>query len=503
MICRYISSNLSRCCLLSLVCSIHIPYAGALKVPDSVTANTSAANGTDTVAAAAAPVQGAGRPYVLPLRRESIPVKRKGQVVSFKTSYSGIIHVGSPKPQEFRVVFDTGSGHVILPAKECKSDSCLVHRRYSMKKSRTARAINMDGSIVLRGEICDQATVGFGTGQVTGEFVQERVCLGPPPSKSKRRDATASTGQHQAPCNEMHLIVATEMSSQPFRSFDFDGVIGMGLSGLALTANFSFFHMAQESSHADLSQFGVFLTEGEDGEDSSEIAIGGYNLDRVIGDLSWAPVTHPELGHWLVAIDAIRINGEPLEACKKGCRGMIDTGTSHWAVPSPHDESIAELLTVAAGELLDCRLAAAPEVEIEIAGFTLTLHPRNYMRRLPLRDGVTVGSKRGIVLQNLTNTNPEDTAGSTTANASSSPVAADANPVRRCKPKVMGVTLPAPLGPDLFIFGEPLLHRYYTVFDSRSPRVGFGLAAHEMNTEGPERGRKGLGVLPEDVEFLL
>merc|ERR1719215_1439981 len=130
-----------------------------------------------------------------------------------------------------------------------------------MKKSRTASAINMDGSRVSRGEVCDQVTIGYGTGEVTGEFVRDRVCLGPPPVKS--RGATkAAAEQKQVPCNTMHMIAAVEMSDQPFRSFDFDGIIGMGLSSLALTANFSFFQLTQESNQTDVSQFGVFLNEG-------------------------------------------------------------------------------------------------------------------------------------------------------------------------------------------------------------------------------------------------
>merc|ERR1719375_468966 len=368
--------------------------AAGLKVPSSESggANDTARAVREEVAAAGTEAHAAGRPFVLPLRRESVPVKRRGQIVSFKTSYSGIMHVGSPKPQEFRVVFDTGSGHVILPAKECQSESCLEHRRYCMKKSRFATAINMDGSRVSPGEECDQVTVGFGTGEVTGEFVRERVCLGPAPRKAKGA-AKQAVEQQQIPCNEMHMIAAVEMSSQPFRSFDFDGIIGMGLSGLALTSNFSFFQLAHESNQTDLSQFGVFLNEGEDGEDS-EIAIGGYNLERVTEPLRWAPVAHANEGHWQVAISAIRINGKPLEACKDGCMGIVDTGTSHWGVPSPLDDIVTDLLTTPADELLDCRLAHAPIVEIEISGFNITLHPRNYMRRLPLRDGITVGSKK-------------------------------------------------------------------------------------------------------------
>jgi len=101
--------------------------------------------------AVAAPLQATpeeGNPYLVPLRRESVPVRRHGKIASFKTSYSGVISVGSPKRQEFRVVFDTGSGHVVLPALECGSESCLLHRRYNMAASSSAVLVNVDGSPV-------------------------------------------------------------------------------------------------------------------------------------------------------------------------------------------------------------------------------------------------------------------------------------------------------------------------------------------------------------------
>lgn len=66
----------------------------------------------------------AQEPLLVPLRRESVPVKRFGKIVSFKTSYSGIVKMGTP-PTEYRVVFDTGSGHLILPDARCQTDACL------------------------------------------------------------------------------------------------------------------------------------------------------------------------------------------------------------------------------------------------------------------------------------------------------------------------------------------------------------------------------------------
>ena len=72
-----------------------------------------------------------------------------------------------------------------------------------------------------------------------------------------------------------------------------------------------------------------------------------------------------------------------LEACKDGsCRGVLDTGTSHLGVPAPFDkdrrpkpeacdaklchQDLERRLKQDAGDLLDCRNAQAPQLDIEL-----------------------------------------------------------------------------------------------------------------------------------------
>jgi len=473
-------------------------------------------------------------PYLVPLRRESVPVRRHGKIASFKTSYSGVISVGSPKRQEFRVVFDTGSGHVVLPALECQSETCLLHQRYNMAASKSAVLVNIDGSPVAPGDYADQATIGFGTGEITGEFIKDRICLGPAESSGTE----VATGNADGPCMDVALIIAIEMSAQPFKSFAFDGILGLGLSSLALSPSFSFFDVLSKGNGAGRGSphFGVYLTEADEDGEESEVAIGGYNAKRLMEPLMWSPVAKKDLGYWQVKIIAVRINGQELDVCKDGtCHGVVDTGSSHLGVPAPHDKEFADLLTQDAGDTLDCRLIDAPTIEIEMPGVNITIYPETYMRRLPLREGVQVGSAKGVsmtakeanggggesdrmsVLSVNVTTAP---AGSGSGNGqteaaqasqvtdASEPLPQEAAVVvkRHCRPKMMPVNMPAPLGPKLFILGEPVLHRYYTVYDWANPRIGFGLAASRRNLEGPLALRPGAdrrGALPDGVDTIL
>lgn len=440
-----------------------------------------------------------GQPMMITLRRESVPVKRQGKVVSFKTSYSGVIGVGGPIPQPFRVVFDTGSGHVVVPAATCESDACLVHQRFNMTASQTAVPINADGTPVPDGELCDQVDIGFGTGQITGEFVRDKVCLGfssdPVDGNTTQPDPSGQT------CLEMNVVMAVKMSTQPFKSFNFDGIMGLGLSSLALSDEFSFFDLVAKSGKVRSAHFGVFLTEGDVDGEESEIAIGGYNENRLMHPLAWSPVAMADFGYWQVRILAVRVDGKELDVCKDGtCRGVVDTGTSHLGIPAPHDREVAGLLTVDAGDLLDCRLAQTPVMEIELESINITLSAENYMRRLPLREGVNVGSATGVVL-------PANDSHATASVTSEPTPLLDENQTvvtRHCRPRLMPVNLPEPVGPKLFILGEPVLHRYYTVYDWKGLQVGFSLANNARNNALPgSQIADDRGALPSEVERLL
>jgi len=539
----------------------------------------------------------AGKPHVIVLRRETVPIYRRGKIVFFKTSYSGVLSVGLP-PQDFRVVFDTGSGHVVLPATECYSEACTVpgRRRYNQTDSHSSIPINSDGSFVHEGELSEQVTIGFGTGEITGEFARDTVCFGATRTADEKEkgEAMATADKAHAEnveiesqkgalqsaevdyspiCVEMNLIVAVDMSTQPFKTFQFDGILGLSLPGLAMNRNFSAFDMLVRSGLAAQPQFGVFLTEGEEGEDS-EVAFGGVDPRRVLEPLTWSKVPMSDLGYWQVRIKAVRIDGEELDVCRDGtCRGVVDTGTSHLGIPAPFDKDFEKRLQTDAGDLLDCRHAKAPMIEIELfEEKVLTLYPFNYMRRLPLREGVTVGSAQGVVLEPTkeaetakSTATPPDAAEAATqlnaavanpdasiaANVTDAPLQAPASgdeassakakepleaeakrseqgphtqrqespaaasiqasplpeteqPIKRhCSPRLMAVRLPEPLGPKLFILGEPLLHRYYTVYDWENQQVGFALANNRWNRMDPKEIAEAKGILPSEVDMLL
>jgi len=288
------------------------------------------------------------------------------------------------------------------------------------------------------------------------------------------------------------------MSTQPFASFGFDGILGLGLESLALDPDFSFFNRFASKPHVSAAQFGFFLTDGDSGEES-EIVFGGFDKTRIRHELQWNSVARQEQGYWQIRIIAVRVDGEEMDVCKDGtCYGVVDTGTSHIGFPFPHDQVVAQKLSQDAGDLLDCRMAAAPTLVLELESFNLTLEPRDYMRRLPLRDGLDMGSATVLASPSR----PSDASANTSSTTSNASANEATNISRACSARFMPVKLPAPVGPKLFILGEPILHRYYTVFDGSAMKVGFALANNKANSPDTPTPT-GRGDLPEEVERLL
>lgn len=410
-------------------------------------------------------------PFLVPLIRESVPVVRNNVTVSHKTSYSGMISIGMPA-QDFRVVFDTGSAHLVVPSMSCLNATCREHKRYDLQASTTGVAVNGDGNPVPEDELCDQVTIGYGTGSVKGEFVRDQVCAG------------GANVQHLTPCIELSVVTAVEMTDNPFRSFNFDGIFGLALDSLAMSPEFSFLTQLASSSGRAAPEFGVFLTHETEGE-QSEIALGGHNAKKMLRPLKWVPVARPQMGYWQVHVKEVRIGGKVLSVCEDGsCRGIVDTGTSHIGVPGTHLREFVESLAVDVyDEFLDCRKLKGVSLEFELdTGVTLKVFPRDYMRPLTLPGGTNVGLSNGKPVFVGQRSNSSNTSQITT---DADGQVAD---LRSCTPRLMPVNLPAPLGPKIFILGEPVLQKYYSVYDVDEKSIGFGLAANSENKKALAEG---------------
>jgi len=393
--------------------------------------------------------------FTVPLHRQQVPVKANGKIVAYKSAYFGKIFVGAPEPQEFSVVFDTGSGHVLLPSAKCMDKvSCLNHRRYSAELSASAQDVNSDGSHPTASAERDRASIAYGTGEVVGELVSDVVCVG---SQGAFEEGSGEPKASATHCARTRIISALEMTPEPFGAFEFDGVLGLGLDSLALDPEF---HLLGRLINASQMRpmFGVHLgpSAGSSVAVAGEITFGAPDERRCSGGCSsairWAPVVEPQWGYWRISIRRLLVGGRAFSACADpadGCFGIVDTGTSMLGVPR---EAYAGLLgltarSVAGADEVDCRSVEGPSIVFELAdGLSLELGPEDYSRPAASRLQRTGSSPRAV-----------------------------------CRASLMPVDLPAEMG-KVFLFGENVLRKYYTAFDAGLQRVGF---APTLATEQP------------------
>jgi len=391
-----------------------------------------------------------------------LTVESNHQTNYIKSAYVGTISVGTPG-LPMTVIFDTGSGHLILPSMYCKSEACKVHTRYRRSSSSTGRDINFNGSTVVPEMPRDSITVEFGTGEAQGVIVEDMICFNPSTNASVTEELWArnSGGKHatgKAGCFFMHFMAATDLSSDPFIDFGFDGVMGLSLLGLSETPEHNFLNVLSgelDDRHSCASQsFGVFLARNP--REDSDIAFGGWNQEHLAEQLSWASVHDPELGHWIVEIKGLRVDNERLDFCDDGtCKAAVDTGTALLSVPPPAFRQLFGMLRHEPGLSGHCQ-GAGPTLHFEFEDFTVSLGPREYssIRRIRHPQQKTNQFPRSNVSRRISRND------------------------LRCFPLLMTLDLEAPLGPKLFILGEPVLRKYYTVYDAQKKRVGFARAVH-------------------------
>lgn len=242
------------------------------------------------------------------------------------------------------MLFDTGSGNLILPSTRCASAACQNHARYDMSASSSARSVPMEdgGPVALK----------FGTGTVDGELVSDRVCVG-------------------GLCDTQEFVAATAESDQPFERYVFDGIFGLGLPEMGEGPNCSFLAGIHASKALPSTAFGLFLTDAG----QSEITFGGPDSRRHVGEIAYFPVAGED-GYWDVQIRGFAVDHEALPGNGHGCRAVLDSGTSQIAGPTALIVAIVEKIDVAK----DCsNLASLPPISILVGDSVLDLGPEDYV----------------------------------------------------------------------------------------------------------------------------
>mmetsp|Transcript_27453 Transcript_27453/g.65237 ORF Transcript_27453/g.65237 Transcript_27453/m.65237 type:complete len:385 (+) Transcript_27453:76-1230(+) len=266
-------------------------------------------------------------------------------------SIYGKIYVGHP-PQEFLVVFDTGSGNLVLPDRSCSSTPCMTKHTYDKLLSKTAKQANSSEEVIL----------AVGRGNAAGRPARDKVCLGP-----------------QQICAETEFLTAVQMSDEPFSLFPFDGMVGLGLPALSRSKEYNFFGNLAEAHQLEKDRFAVWLATEDDREDS-EVSFGSIPSSRLGSDIAWLPVSSTTTGLWQVAMKDLTVNlvRQGLCAKKSGCHAAFDTGTGVIAGPKVMIDAIMQELNVAT----DCsNWDELPALGFELGERIFNIEKHEYVQR--------------------------------------------------------------------------------------------------------------------------
>ncbi|XP_042098600.1 pregnancy-associated glycoprotein 1-like [Ovis aries] len=204
--------------------------------------------------------------------------------------YMGNITIGTP-PQEFQVVFDTGSADFWVHSLFCTSPACATRVRFRQHQSSTFRSTRKTFSI------------NYGSGTMRGVIVHDTVQIGD----------LVSTDQP----------FGLSMAESGFEGTVFDGILGLNYPNLSRSGAIPIFDKLKNEGAISEPVFAFYFSKDE--REGSVVMFGGVDHRYYKGELNWIPLF--EEGDWSVYMDRITMKRKVV-ACSSGCEAIVDTGTS-------------------------------------------------------------------------------------------------------------------------------------------------------------------------------
>jgi len=270
--------------------------------------------------------------------------------------YYGPITLGTP-PQDFTVIFDTGSSNLWVPSVNCASDNiaCKTHSKYSANKSSTYVA---DGT---------SFAIQYGTGSLTGYLSQDT--LGVAGMKVKNQT----------------FAEAIEEPGITFVAAAFDGILGLAFQSISVDHVVPPWYNMLEQGLINTQRFSFWLSNSYATETPGGIITwGGEDTTRYTGDIHWTPLIYKT--YWEFSVQDFQVAGVSQKWCNGdslGCKTIADTGTSLITGPTEYMNALNKQLgaVIIAGEgIVPCKkIPTMPSVSFIINGYNFTMTPQQYV----------------------------------------------------------------------------------------------------------------------------
>ncbi|KAJ7586100.1 acid protease [Mycena floridula] len=227
----------------------------------------------------------------------------------------GSIQVGTP-PQNFTVVFDTGSPDLEIPGKNC-TDACANQNLFDFDQSSTF-LVTDDGN----GTFIEFATGGDATPFGIEEWSMTLVQVAD----------TISVAGLSVP-NVTFFLISNQ--SQPFSADPYDGILGL------FSSPGSFFQGLIDQGLPALVSF--YITPNATGD--AELTLGGIDSSKFNSTMIFAPLVDDGSGAWILNSTAISVNGKTNDVLAVTTEMIFDTGTTNVFLPQNLTEAIYALIS--------------------------------------------------------------------------------------------------------------------------------------------------------------
>ncbi|XP_046447133.1 lysosomal aspartic protease-like [Daphnia pulex] len=328
--------------------------------------------------------------------------------------YYGPLTLGTP-PQEFDIIFDTGSANLWVPSSECAPSNlaCRNHNQYNSSLSSTYTPNGTEFSIQ------------YGTGAMTGFL------------------STDVLGIAGAQVIDQTFAEAVEEPGVVFVAGRFDGILGMSYPSISVQGVVPMFQNMMAQGLVDEPVFSFWLNRNlNNPENGGEILFGGTNPTHYEGEITYVPVSRK--AYWQFSVDGVNLAGyDEYPFCNGGCEMISDTGTS--LITGPTEEItlfhklIGAQVNIVGEGIVDCNeIPNLPAMTFTIGGKPFVLEGVDYI--IPFVD--------------------------TTTNET------------LCLSGFLGLDIPEPAGP-LWILGDVFIGKFYSVYDFGQDRIGLAVSIDE------------------------
>ncbi|CAM4613336.1 unnamed protein product [Lepidochelys kempii] len=208
--------------------------------------------------------------------------------------YFGEISIGTP-PQNFLVLFDTGSSNLWVPSTYCQSQTCTNHARFNPSQSPTFPDIGVT------------YTLDYGFGDLTVVLGYNTVTI------------QNITIEHQ------EFGLSQDEPSSPFYYTYFDGILGMAYPPVTIPGYNTLMQEMLQQGQLTEPTFSFYFSRQPTYDYGGEVILGGIDIQLFSGQITWVPVTQEV--YWKIGIEEFAIGQQATGWCSQGCQGIVDTGT--------------------------------------------------------------------------------------------------------------------------------------------------------------------------------